>query len=521
MTGSLERTLACWIPDWPVHASVLEHGGAPGTAIALLSAHRVVACSEAARARGVRVGMREREAQALCPELTLRPHDPDTDERRFGPVLAAIEEIAPGVDPLRPGLCALRSRGPTRYYGSEQQAALAVLGAVTGLGFVDARIGIADGVFAAEQAARSAATDPRVEAPSPGLRSVAAGAAAAFLSPLPIGRAADPKLARLLQSLGIRTLGSFAALPEPAVRQRFGEAGVAAHHRARAVAIAHGSQVRPRAIPREYAVEVGFEPPLGSTEQLAFACAESADRFVGTLAADALVCTSLSIELLDDLGIRHERRWEHPRRFNAVDIVNRVRWQADALPRDTEREGAGVAVVRFVPTQTDRAAAHEPALWSNEPDARVHHRFTQVQSRLGHTGVGTAELCGGRLLAERQRFIPWGTEHCGRPSGPWPGALPAPRPTTVFPEPPPVELLDATGEAVRVGRDDLLTAPPALLRVEARPRTVRSWSAPWLLRERWWEGRPARARLQLVTEGGEAWLLIGTGRTWHAEGRYD
>lgn len=465
------------------------------------------------------------------PEEHLR-QDPGLAERLFLPVLAELEEVTTGIEALRPGLCALRGRGVSRYYGGEAAAAAAIRSRVREIGYTDARVGIADGVFAATQAAHSPAGASGVRTPAEGLRIVSPGEAAAFLAPLPIERAAEPPLSDTLHGLGIRTLGQLAALPESSVRDRFGPPGIAAHRRSRAATPAHGVEVRPRQPAKDLAVELELEPPVDTAEQLAFACAQLAERFVAALAEERLVCTALRVELTDDIGVRHERLWAHPRHFTASDTVNRVRWQLAAMPQhapgEPPRGGAGIAHVRLAPAQTDRAAAHEPALWSTGPDERTHHRFTQVQSRLGHAEIGTAQLGGGRLLTERQQLVPWGTALRPRRQarGPWPGALPGPLPSTVFPRPVAVELLSRAGEPVAIDDDGLLAAPPTGLRAgEAAPARVTDWSLPWPLRELWWEGRAERWRLQVqtATDSGSdsAWLLVLERGRWFAEGRYD
>ncbi|MBL3698259.1 DNA polymerase Y family protein [Leucobacter luti] len=530
--SSGERALVFWVPDWPVHAYVHDQDDDTDPLpppIALVANRRVVACSAAAREAGVRVGLREREAQMRCPDLAVRPHDPEIDERRFAPVLAAIERLIPGIESRRPGLCAMRARGPARYYGGEEPAAAALLALATELDLTGVRIGIADGIFAAEQAARAAATAPGLAVPCAGIRIVPAGASAAFLSPLPVDHAAPGDFAEVLSGLGIRTLGALAALPEDAVRQRFGAAGVAAHRRATATGPVHGAEVRPRAPVREFSVDLSFEPPIDTAEQLAFACATLADRFISGLAEERLVCTALRIELTDDISVRHEREWAHPHRFTASDTVGRVRWQAASISHDAERGGAGITRVRITPTHTDRAAAHEPGLWNTEPDERVHHHLSRAQNRLGHAAVGTAQLSGGRLLASRQTMIPWGTSRTrpadtrGSASAPWPGALTGPVPSRVFATPLSAALLDVEGVAVSVDAEDLLTALPARLRVSHTEFSdrVEGWSAPWPVRERWWQGAPERFRLQLRLADGDAWLLYYERGEWFAEGRYD
>ncbi|WP_244302856.1 DNA polymerase Y family protein [Leucobacter coleopterorum] len=446
-----ERTLVFWVPDWPIQAFLRDQEEAPDPAIALIAQHRVVACSPAARVEGVRIGLREREAQSRCPSLVVHTHDPELDLRRFAPVAAELERLVPGVEVRRPGLCAMRARGPARYYGSEEQAANALISLAIELGLPDAGVGIADGLFAAEQAVRETTNSALVASPSERVRIVPPGNSAAFLSPLPVSRVTSESFATLLVGLGIRTLGALAALPEEAVQQRFGTEGVAAHRRARAADPSNSDKAQPRVPAREFSAEIAFEPPVDTAEQLGFACSALAEQFVAGFIAEHLVCTALRVELTDDIGAHHEREWLHPRHFTAADTVGRIRWQAAAIARASERTGAGITHVRVTPTHTDHAAAHEPGLWNNEPDARVHHHLSRVQSRLGHTGVGTIELAGGRLLAERQRFVPWGTTRAQKPShrtsaaAPWPGAIIGPTPARFFLSPSPQSFLMVRG----------------------------------------------------------------------------
>lgn len=541
-----ERVMVLWIPDWPVHAlrGALrdDPATAPGTApLALVANHRIVACCSRAREAGVRAGMRERDAQATCPALELHPHDPDRDARSFAPVISALEDVVAGVELRRPGLAALRARGPARYYGGEEPAARAVLNTLHTLGFADARIGISDGLFASEQAARApvGASGASGAIETIGVTAIPTGEAKGFLAPLPITRATNGALAATLQGLGIHTLGAFAALPEDAVRQRFGGEGIAAHRRATAAGPQHGSEVRPRAPQRDFAAEAEFEPPLAASTTLTEAATGTVARFFDALAEAGLICTGLRVELTDDLGLRHERTWSHPTRFTREDVLDRVRWQAESGAlggASEERGGAGITKLRITPTRTDRA--HEAGLWGSEPNERVRHHLRGIQVARGRDSIGTAALRGGRISAERQSFAPWGSAApaAERPAGlPWQGAAPAP--TLVFWPPLPAALSDAAGDSVRVDAEDLLTAHPARLSVRLpdaatggdiqarktlpREASIASWSALWPLRERWWVGAPARMRLQVVLESGAAWLLIHDTGRWFAEGKYD
>src|SRR4051812_21184736 len=162
------RTSVVWCPDWPGTAA----GYSADDAGAVLSANRVVACSRAARSGGVRRGLRRRQAEARCSGLVTIAHDPDGDARAFEPVVAAVEAFCPRVEIVRPGVCAVATRGPSRYFGGDDALAERVAEAVAG---VDGRAGIADGPFAAELAARS-----------PGGRVIPKGEAPAFLAPFDV-----------------------------------------------------------------------------------------------------------------------------------------------------------------------------------------------------------------------------------------------------------------------------------------------------------------------------------------------
>ncbi|WP_405375064.1 MULTISPECIES: DNA polymerase Y family protein [unclassified Microbacterium] len=514
------RSLVVWVPDWPVVALVREGLAEPDQPIAVFAKGAVRATSPAARADGVRSGQRRRDAQARCPQLVVVDADEARDHRTFAPLIARLEEIAPGVQLREPGLCALRVRGPARFYGGEAGAATALTGALAELRVDDVRAGVADGPFTAEQAAR--ATGP--DAP---LRMVAPGAAAAFLSPLPVTALGDEAIASLFARLGIHTLGQLAALPTARLVERLGPRGARLH----ALASGLDSQpVQPRTPPPELEREVTFEPPLEIADQVAFGVRVAAEEFIAGLGAVDLVCTELRVALTGDRGDHSERVWLHPGAFDAAGVVDRVRWQL------AERGlRSAVAKVRIEPERVDAASHHVTGLFGSGPEERVHHALSRVQAMLGHRGVVTAQVGGGRWLAERQVMVPWGDRAViADRSRPWPGSLPDPLPATVFGEPLPVAVVDSDGDMVAVdGRGELTADPVALTLPGApdasgaprprHPRAIESWAGPWPVMERGWDAaRTRRAhRFQIVDAAQTAWLLICEEGVWHAEGRYD
>lgn len=530
-----ERSIVLWLPDWPVVAYLREKGAAADVRapIAVVERNVVVAASPAALAEGVQPGRRRRDAQARCPLLTVIPADPARDHRAFAPVISHIEQIAPGVQPVRPGLCALRARGPSRYYGGEDRAARSILAALAEDGLAGARVAVADGPFTAEQAAMLATSDAEP------VLTVPAGGSAGFLAPLSVAALGQSSLlgagttsrdvppgdlVSLLARLGVQTLGQFADMDPQRVRERFGERGVRLH----ALAAGRDSQpVRPRTPPPELHREIAFEPPLELADQVAFGMRVAAEEFISGLGAVDLVCTELRVELTGDRGERSERVWLHPASFDAAAVVDRVRWQ---LAEEAEGLRSGVALVRISPEAVDDASHHAPAIFGSGPEERVHHALSRVQAMLGHRGVLTPDVGGGRWLAERQVLVPWGDRHEKGHTGlaaerarPWPGSLPDPLPATVFTPQRPVEVTSQGGFAVDVDERGMLSAVPAQLGLAGRVLGIASWAGPWPVNERGWDPDRARRahRFQVVDADGTAWLLVCEAGSWAAEATYD
>ncbi|MFI7437116.1 Y-family DNA polymerase [Micromonospora haikouensis] len=544
MTEAPVRTLLLWCPDWPVLAAELVDGVPATGAVAVLHANRVVACSEAARAEGVRRGLRKREAQGRCPRLTVVDHDPGRDARAFEPVVAAVEELAAGVEVVRPGACALAARGPARYLGGEEAAAERIIEHVAQTCAVESQVGIADGVFAAGLAAR----DGRVVPP---------GGTPGFLAGLPVEALGRPALADLLRRLGVRTLGGFAALPAGDVLARFGFDGALAHR------LAAGRDHRPLAVrrpPADLAVTADHDEPIDRVDAAAFAARALAERLHDQLAAHGLACTRLGIEAVTADGQELHRVWRHDGLLTAAAVADRVRWQLDGwLTGSAGRPGArptrptaGIIRLRLVPDGVLARADLQPGLWgeTGEERERAHRALSRVQGLLGPEAVVTAVLGGGRSPDDQVRLVPWGDERLpARPGGPtgfdrsggsargggaassgrgaplpWPGRLPPPSPAVVLPVPLAATVHDAAGEPVGVSARLQLTAAPARLAVgAARPVEVVGWAGPWPVDERWWSPAEARrrARFQVCLADGAALLLAVESGRWLVEAIYD
>ncbi|GIJ21380.1 DNA polymerase Y family protein [Micromonospora lutea] len=526
--GEPVRTLLLWCPDWPVLAAEIVDGVPATGAVAVLHANRVIACSERARAEGVRRGLRRREAQGRCSELTVVDHDPGRDARAFEPVVAAVEEVAVGVEVIRPGACALAARGPSRYLGGEEAAAERIVEHVALSCAVESQVGVAAGVFAAGLAAREG-------------RIVPPGGTSEFLAGQPVEALGRPALVDLLRRLGVRTLGDFAALPAGDVLARFGFDGALAHR------LAAGRDDRPLAVrrpPVDLTVTADLDEPIDRIDVAAFAARTLAEQLHERLAGYGLACTRLGIEAVTAHGQELHRVWRHDGLLTAAAIADRVRWQLDGWLSGARggdrpaRPTAGIIRLRLLPDGVLARAGLQPGLWgeTGAERERAHRALSRVQGLLGPEAVVTAVLGGGRSPADQTRLVPWGDERLpsrpgppplpgepvAHPGGaaapgvaggsaavgaagvgadrsgsgwkpnraggransgpavpPWPGRLPPPSPAVVLPVPLTASVLDATGAPVVVSARLAVSAPPARLRISpVPPQATSSTPAP-------------------------------------------
>jgi len=163
-------------------------------------------------------------------------------------------------------------------------------------------------------------------------------------------------------------------------------------------------------------------------------------------------------------------------------------------------------------------------------DARAARSFCRVQERLGVDAVLVGRVQGGRDPAGQAALVPWGSPEAkvagagatAAPGAPWPGRLPPPSPTEVLRAPRRAEVVTDDGAACAVSGRGLLNGEPARLSVEGGPwRPIVAWAGPWPVTERWWSTRRRRARFQVVTDEGTAWLLCTERAQWWVEALYD
>ncbi|MGI9615398.1 MAG: DNA polymerase Y family protein, partial [Acidimicrobiales bacterium] len=485
--------------------------------------------------------------------------DTAREARLFEPVVAALEVLTPRIEVSGPGLVGFPTRGPSRFFGgdealaermrSEVEPVLARRGA--------ARVGIADGVFAARLAARSrrARTGPLVIEP---------GESPAFLADLPIETLGLADLTDVLTRLGITTLGALADLPAGDIVGRFGREGHLAHR------LAQGEDDYPPDLRRpatDLAVTWQFEPPATRIESCAFVAKMLADQLHDALLAEGLACIRVGIEVTTEAGDSHSRLWRHEGALSAAAIADRTRWQLEAWLRNQtvanarsdrpkgrderseegpdERSGGGIERLLLVPDEVVAATGRQLGFWGTRNDRAddVTRAVARLQTMLGPEAVLVPEHRGGVAPAERIALLPAAAIDVAeeRPAtaadwvtDPWPGRIPAPAPAKLFVDPAPIEVLDTAGQPVGVGGRGEITGAPALIRAapssgtpkaasRAKTQAITGWTGPWPADQRWWDPltHRRRARLQVTLADGTAHLLVIEHQQWCIEATYD
>jgi protein ImuB len=331
---------------------------------------------------------------------------------------------------------------------------------------------------------------------------------------------------------------------------RFGEAGLAAHRRAR------GEEEHPVAtrVPApELEVAHEFDPPTPRVDAAVFAGRALAERLFAALAGDGLACIRVRVEAETEHGERLVRGWRTGDGLSPALLAERVRWQLEAwvgggpgargVPGDpgaTEDATGGLSLLRLVPEEVVLAGRSQLGLWGGDRAAaeRADRALVRLQAHLGPEAVTIPVLRGGRTPDERVAWVPFaedpgnGKPQSGRisvPSSeeePWPGAIPPPAPAVVFRPPRPAELLDAGGRPVTVSGRGQASAEPGRLHSPALSDgggVVEGWAGPWLHDLRWWDpsSRRRRAFWQVKVAGGVAALVAVEGGRASLEAIYD
>lgn len=484
------------VPDFPLHARLrLEPAGAlaQATAIYAGSGRRAVLAhlNNAAASGGVlRPGMSAVQALGLCPGLRLWTRDEAAEAEAMILLLHAAWRLAPRVEETEPGLCTVALDGRDRVALREDVRRLLAELPLHGLPL---RVGVAATPGVARFAAFHAGSEFWVED------------SRAFLGPLPVGLLGlSESEASLFDSLGLRTMGDLARLPEASLAQRLGERGV------RLWALATGRDGRPLRTatpPTRYRATYEFEQAAETLEPLLFLLRRFIDRLSEQLMQAGRVAERMR------LGLNLEDETTAEREFRLPQATAR----ADGLFKVIEQYLGGLQTASAVAgleleLMPAEAAARQEGLF--ESSLRDPHQFYDTLARVA------AILGPGRIGA--------------------PVRLDSHRPDAVEVGAPPAVIPDyrASPRAAEAGLPLRRFRPewPALVELaEGRPTYLRCEAGrvegavddargPWLRSGDWWEAGRAWVREEWDVElagGGGVYRLTLRPDGWVLEGVYD
>lgn len=575
------RVAVLWFPDWPVYVQAQSRGWDALAPAAVIADYRVLACNAAARAQGIRIGMKQRHALAAFPQLNVAADDPTRQASVHEDVLAALQDVSAVVETLRPGLLAFPVDSLARYYGNEASAVEKLLDAAARI-HADCLAGVADDLVSAVWAARLG-------------KSIPVGGSAAFIAELPISvlsiepeLRAPARLSATLQQLGLRTMRDFAGLPRADVAARFGQEAVEWHR----IASGHVDRdVAPLRHREDLELRYEADEPIARTETAAFIARHVATALHNKLFAAGEACLRLAVRAYLEPPVGYtgptviERLWRCREPLSEQDTAQRVRWQLDGwLTRlragtgtvgeaDLHSDGrggvdgetgvldvsdwvdntVGVTCIELVPVETVPAGSLAAPLWGG-PDEGIRAARAaagRAQALIGMNRVLRPIHRGGRAVARRIATVPYGEDDpeavTALPTRQWegqllpplPGLIGAPtnadgaysaderNPSAAHPAAR-LALLDRQGDAVYVTGRGLMSSPPETLRWGARRLRITGWAGPWPVDEHWWAEGKRYARLQIAAreetyEGApknHAFLLVCKGKQWRIEATY-
>ena len=219
----------------------------------------VAAASYEARAFGLHAGMPLAIASRLCPQAIFIEGSFPKYRRMSQRFMASLADFSPYLEPLGLDEAYLEVTGFESIYGSIYQMALAIKKRVRDELGLYASIGIASGKVVAKVASELSKPD--------GLLEVAAGEERSFLAPLPIAKlpGIGKKTERVLNGLGINTIGKLSVMPLSTLRSHFGVFGEVLHRYANGI---DERKVEPPAEAKSISRETTFSEDTRDSSQL-------------------------------------------------------------------------------------------------------------------------------------------------------------------------------------------------------------------------------------------------------------
>jgi len=304
---------ACiYIPDFPVQASLLSERAETRTAlsrspVAILDGPAnllgVFATNSAARRAGIQTGMTKLQAE-ICQGVELRKRSLAEEESAQSALLDCAGKFSPRVESTAPGAAILDLAGTEKLFNRKNgyplndgrqndrqnslwlRAVNAITTKAAEAGF-DARVVLAPNPDTAFLAARGFSANTIIPI----------GKEARSLAPLPIETLpVSPEMLETLNSWGIRTFQSLAALPEVAIVERLGQEGLYIQKLARGTIVRPLLAIEPN---EEFVASFEFDDPVETLESIFFIL----DRLLHDLCVRLLFTAQAATELRLTVGL--------------------------------------------------------------------------------------------------------------------------------------------------------------------------------------------------------------------------
>lgn len=380
----MKRVVSLFLPNWPIDRYYRSQKAMPAPVgvrlpdsradqpLALVAsegrAKVIYAANRAANHAGLSVGMTATQAQALVPDLEIRPATPEDDLtalERLG--LWAIRRYSPAVAVDPPDGLIMDATGAAHLFGGEA-AMLEDLVQRLRSSSIAARAGLAASWGAAHAAARFLEQGSRV---------IDADALAASLEGLPLRALRLPRETVIaLSRLGFETIGQLANTPRASLALRFGQGLLLRIDQAYGRSAEPFMPLEPAEFPR---MTRGFAEPIGAPETL--------HRYTALLCkqlCEALEIRSIGASQLDLLFIRIDSRIEAIRAGLAQPSRN-----ADRLTRllsdriETIDPGPGVERMTLVASRTENLAPLPGSVLGENPLRDISELVDTLANRIG------------------------------------------------------------------------------------------------------------------------------------------
>jgi protein ImuB len=506
---------AClFVPDFPVQAALLlerkdTREVQRRSPIAVFDGPsnlpRIVALNDAARNTGIEAGMTKLQVETFGGVL-LRKRSADHEDSAQAALLECASHFSPRVESTCPGTVILDLAGMEKLFGSSENISCKIAVSARQIGF-HLRIAIAANPDTAMYAARGFA----------GITIIPAGEEARQLAPLRVGiLPATPELLEVLDSWGIHTFKSLAALPPIALVERLGQQGLTLQK------FAQGQSSRPllpvEPVP-DFVENYEFDDPIETLESLAFVLNRVLQEICDRLISQSLATNELRLTL--DLEVRQIQDGKDGEKYKhdwKLPVPTQDRNMLFTLLRlDLERNTFSAPIkkltIEVVPIKPRTAQGNLFAPPSPEAE-KLEITLARIRGVVG-TDADGASCVGSPKLIDTHK----------------PGAF-AVQPFSTATETCTPSVIPTL--ALRVFRPSLETSvelteeTPHLVRLWKRHRRVLAASGPWCSSGNWWNETTAWAReewdVALKTLEGVGYYRIYLDRIrkqWFVEGVFD